>query len=364
MHDFGVSFDHTVIMDLPLSLDPLNLAKNMPVVSYDPSARSRFGVFPRHHPERVRWFETDSCCIFHTANTWDDKAVNKVIAATETVAVNMLACRLTSASLVYSAGDVAVPTPTRATVPQEEEQCRLYYYRFSLDKPAQQNAIQHQFALSAVPFEFPSICEDRSMTNAKYVYGCSISSGSFGAALGRAVKIDCLVKIDAESLVELGKKDEGLRSVSGCVDTRSVDEILQSKRSDDPIQVFKLPPGHYAQESRFVLRADAKTEDDGFLLFYVFNEAQLDESGECQPDAKSELWIVDAKNMKTVIGKVVLPQRVPYGLHGNWFPEKQILHQRPVETIRNLPALMKSESMNGDSGLWPVIRRRLEYMVA
>jgi carotenoid cleavage dioxygenase-like enzyme len=28
MHDFGVSFDHTVIMDLPLSLEPFNLAKN------------------------------------------------------------------------------------------------------------------------------------------------------------------------------------------------------------------------------------------------------------------------------------------------------------------------------------------------
>ena len=27
MHDFGVSFNHTIILDLPLSLDPLNLAK-------------------------------------------------------------------------------------------------------------------------------------------------------------------------------------------------------------------------------------------------------------------------------------------------------------------------------------------------
>jgi Retinal pigment epithelial membrane protein len=99
-------------------------------------------------------------------------------------------------------------------------------------------------------------------------------------------------------------------------------------------------------------------------LLYVFNEAQLDKSGECRPDARSELWIVDAKNMKTVMGKVVLPQRVPYGLHGNWFSEKQILHQRPVETIRHLPALTNSKSMTGPSGLWPVIRGRLEYMLA
>ena len=364
MHDFGVSFDHTVIMNLPLSLDPLNLAKNRPVVSYDPGFRSRFGVFPRYDPERVRWFETDACCIFHTANTWDDIEMNKVSGVVETVAVNMLACRLTSASLIYSAGDVAAPTPIRATVPQEEEQCRLYYYKFSLDKAGQHNEIQHQFALSAVPFEFPSICEDKSMANAKYVYGCSISSGSFGAALGRAVKIDCLVKIDAETLIKLGKKDESLRPVSGCFDTRSVDEVLRSNRPDDPIQVFQLPHGHYAQESRFVPRAHAKTEDDGFLLSYVFNESQLDENGECRPDARSELWIVDAKDMKTVIGKVVLPQRVPYGLHGSWFPEEQIMRQRPVDHMRNLPELLKSGSANEKSGLWPVVRRRLEYIVA
>ena len=360
MHDFGVSFDHTVIMDLPLSLDPFNLVKNKPVISYDPSARSRFGVFPRHNPRRVRWYETDSCCIFHTANTWDDKIVNKRTGVMETVAVNMLACRLTSASLIYSAGDVAAPMPVRA----DEEQCRLYYYKFSLDNPSQPCLIQHQFALSAVPFEFPSICEDKSMTNAKYVYGCSVSSGSFGAALGRAVKIDCLVKIDAEALTILGKNDESLRPVSGCVDTRSVDEVLQSDRLDDPIQVFKLPPGYYAQESRFVPRADAKTEDDGFLVFYVFDESQLDENGECRPDAKSELWIIDAKDMKTVIGKVVLPQRVPYGLHGNWFSERQILHQRPVENTRHLPEFTKSSPTTERSGLWPVVRRHIEQLLA
>ncbi|KAI7131616.1 carotenoid oxygenase, partial [Hortaea werneckii] len=71
MHDFGVSRSHTVIMDLPLSLDPMNQLKGLPPVAYDSSKPSRFGVFPRWNPENVTWFETDACCIFHTANTWD-----------------------------------------------------------------------------------------------------------------------------------------------------------------------------------------------------------------------------------------------------------------------------------------------------
>jgi carotenoid cleavage dioxygenase-like enzyme len=86
MHDFGVSLTYTVIMDLPLSLDPRNLTRNEPVVSYDPSSRSRFGIFPRWQPDIIRWFETSLCCIFHIANTWDEIS----LITSQTTAVNML----------------------------------------------------------------------------------------------------------------------------------------------------------------------------------------------------------------------------------------------------------------------------------
>ncbi|KAH7317537.1 carotenoid oxygenase [Rhexocercosporidium sp. MPI-PUGE-AT-0058] len=337
MHDFGVSFTHTIIMDLPLSLDPRNLARNEPVVSYDPSGRSRFGIFPRWHPEAVRWFETNPCCIFHTANTWDEVEVSPITQNHETVAVNMLACRLTSAALVFSAGDVAAPIPKPVTYPKyepEEEQCRLYYYRFSLS--GAKNEITHQFALTAMPFEFPSIGDDMSMSSARYIYGCSVSDSTFGAALGRAVKIDSLVKVDATALINQAHHDPPT-PITGCVDTRTVSEILASDDPEDPIQVFKLPLGFYAQETKFVPRQNGVSEDDGWILSYVFDESQLDQSGNASLGAKSELWIIDAKEMKEVVCKVQLPQRVPYGLHGNWFSEQEILNQRPVETIRHLP---------------------------
>ncbi|KAL8806818.1 MAG: hypothetical protein Q9182_001078 [Xanthomendoza sp. 2 TL-2023] len=315
MHDFGVSRSHTVILDLPLALDPLNLAKNRPVVAYDPTSRSRFGVFPRYRPEMIRWYETRACCIFHTANTWDSGTINSMSGEVLVESVNMLACRLTSASLVFSAGALAAPVPTRM-VPEherEEEQCRLYYYNFCLG-PGDENVIRHQWALSAIPFEFPSLRDSSTMSPAKYVYGCSVSDSSFGAALGRAVKMNALVKMDVESLIARGRHDPP-RSISGCVDTRNVDEILRSKEVDDPIKIFKMPEGWYAQESRFVPRQDGVSEDDGWLLSYVFDESQLQPDGECNPKAKSELWIIDAKSMNEVTAKVQLPQRVPYGLH-------------------------------------------------
>jgi len=353
MHDFGVSFTHTIIMDLPLSLDPRNLARNLPAVSYDPSGRSRFGVFPRWNPEAIRWFETNPCCIFHTANTWDETTINAITNSSETTAVNMLACRLTSASLVFSAGDIAAPIPKSSssiTYPIEEEQCRLYYYRFSLS--GAENTISHQFALTAIPFEFPSLRDDKSMSAVRYIYGCSVSDSSFGAALGRAVKIDSLVKVDTEVLIQRGSKCSPT-PISGCVDTRSVPEILASTDPNDPVKIFKLPPGFYAQESRFVPRRNGTSEDDGWILSYIFDESQLDEHGNAPLGAKSELWIIEAKEMKEVVCRVKLPQRVPYGLHGNWFSEEEILSQRPVESIRCLP--ISKGKVLGEAGEGPSV---------
>ncbi|KAL9114307.1 MAG: hypothetical protein Q9227_001729 [Pyrenula ochraceoflavens] len=362
MHDFGVSFDHTVIMDLPLSLDPLNLARNKPVVSYDPNGRSRFGVFPRYQPDQIRWFETGPCCIFHTANTWDDATFDPITLQPRTTSVNMLACRLTSASLVFTAGNLPIPTPpvTSSFVSREEEQCRLYYYRFMLSSNSQKNTITDQFALSRIPFEFPSLREDRSMSAARYIYGCSVSHGTFSAALGRAVKIDLLVKMNVETLIARGKKDS-CKDHRKCVDNRSVEEVLSSTDPNDPIQAFQLPPNHFAQEPRFVPRKNGLSEDDGWLLTYVFDESQLAIDGSCPPDAKSELWIIDAKGMKEVVAKIHLPQRVPYGLHGNWFSDEQVKGQRPFESVRTLPTRsIETKGRGLTRRAWVGVRRRIE----
>lgn len=419
MHDFGVSSTHTVIMDLPLTLDPMNQLKGLPPVNFNASKPSRFGVFPRRHPEDVRWFETDASCIFHTANTWD--SVSPSTGAP--TAVNMLACRLTSATMVFAAGNIAppvqAPPPTVAAARQkrrrmpffskyntssdesyyetspllespteekepiytvssldpppteeeeiedflfEEDQCRLYYYNFDL----RTGQIAHQWALSAIPFEFPSVRPDLEMQDARFVYGCSTTTTSFGSALGKATKIDALVKVDVKTLIERGQAKPP-RSVSGIVDTRPMDQVLSSADPADPISVFTMPEGWFAQEPRFVpsrptASNPAPAEDDGYLLFYAFDEAQLDpETGDVPADdsegrAKSELWIVDASTMGEVVGRVRLPQRVPYGLHGGWFDGTQIAGQRPLERIRRTDAVRVGKGR----GVWMGVRDAVE----
>lgn len=433
MHDFGVSLKHTVIMDLPLTLDPLNLARNKPVIDYDATKPARFGVFPRRRPDQVIYFETAACCIFHTANTWDD-----FDASGEVETVHMLTCRLTSACLVFSAGNIAAPQPTKQTVkvvksmpffekynanfgndsasdsdecaydgaldlesprlerepfiqmrgdgevatnhsaekdvilediPAEDDQCRLYHYAFSL-KTSQ---ITAQYALSAISMEFPSVHPALDMQEARYVYGCSTTVSSFNAALGRSVKIDALAKVDVKALIMKGDQltaQGKLSPVTGCVDVRTVQEITENPLKDDPIQIFKMPAGWYAQEPRFVPRQAAPgqtvAEDDGYLLTYAFDESQLSMDGEVPSDndaqhrARSELWIIDAKDMRTIVGRVILPQRVPYGLHGSWFPEEDILGQKAFDTVRGV----NSTTPGKDTSFWMSIRKSVEEMLS
>ncbi|KAI2605587.1 retinal pigment epithelial membrane protein [Hypoxylon sp. NC1633] len=332
MHDFGVSSLHSVIMDLPLSLDPMNSVRGKTVISYNPAERSRFGIFPRYQPEKIRWFETNPCVIFHTANCWHTTSTTP---EAETC-VHLLACRLTSASVVYSAGALRPPTPK--TIPSEyveEEQCRLYYYDFPLAKESLDvvPTIRNQWALSAIPFEFPALSPSYAMRAARYVYGCSTGVSSYSGTPGKAVKMDYVAKIDAATLIKRGNA-QSPQQIKGCVDTRGIDEVLKSTNADDPVKLFRMPEGWFAQEPTFVPRRGAETEDDGWLLTYVFDESQLNDKGECDEDAVSELWIINARNMRDVITRVRLPQRVPYGLHGAWFPKGDIASQRPFDAVR------------------------------
>lgn len=322
MHDFGVSHKHTVIIDIPLSLNPLNILFKKPVVAFDPRGRTRFGVFPRHNPKKVQWFATEPCCIFHTVNTWDEAKGDDLQAK-----VNMLVCRMTGPSIVYATGSAPLPSKLNPS----EEECRLYYYQFAIDSA--HPSILQQWALSAIPFEFPHIPNHLEMSTSQFVYGCSVAQGSYAEQLRHSMRIASLVKVNVAELIDRGLSNPP-NPISGCVDSRSMEDILAAGDLDDPIQVFLMPEGHCAQEPVFIPREGCSSEDDGWLLTFVFDERQLNSDGTAPAHAKSELWIIDAKTMRTVEARILLPQRVPYGLHGSWFSEDEIARQRPVKQFK------------------------------
>ena len=68
--------------------------------------------------------------------------------------------------------------------------------------------------------------------------------------------------------------------------------------------------GRFTSEANFIPAAGASNEDDGYLVCMVYNQAR----------DKSEIVLVDAQTM-TEIAVVRLQQQIPFGFHGNFYPQ-------------------------------------------
>ena len=73
MHDFNVTQNHVIFMDLP-AVFSLERAMNgdMPI-AWDDNYPSRLGVMPRNgNDSQVKWYDIDPCYVFHPVNAHDD----------------------------------------------------------------------------------------------------------------------------------------------------------------------------------------------------------------------------------------------------------------------------------------------------
>jgi 8'-apo-carotenoid 13,14-cleaving dioxygenase len=78
---------------------------------------------------------------------------------------------------------------------------------------------------------------------------------------------------------------------------------------------FEYEPGFGAGEAVFVSRENATAEDDGWLMAFTHAE-----------DASSAAFVVfDAQNLaRGPVAQVPMPQRIPYGFHGNWVSDRSV----------------------------------------
>lgn len=86
----------------------------------------------------------------------------------------------------------------------------------------------------------------------------------------------------------------------------------------------RVPPAEdtHAGEATFVPRpggeSDRATEDDGFLLTFLYDRAS----------DSSSFAVFDARSMHSEpLATVRLPQRVPFGFHGIFLGEQQLADQ-------------------------------------
>ena len=79
MHDFIITRDHAIFMDLPVVFDLSRIASGKPPIAWDESYGARIGILPRFGTnDDVRWFEIDPCYVFHPMNAYVEGS--KVIA--------------------------------------------------------------------------------------------------------------------------------------------------------------------------------------------------------------------------------------------------------------------------------------------
>ena len=74
-------------------------------------------------------------------------------------------------------------------------------------------------------------------------------------------------------------------------------------------------PGRGAGEAVFVAREGATAEDDGWLLAFTHEH----------DGASASFVVLDAQDIsRGPIAEVPLPQRIPYGFHGNWVSDRSV----------------------------------------
>ena len=78
MHDWNITENHVVFMDLPIISD-MNLAvETGSPFGFKPEFGARLGVMPREGSNSdVRWFDIDPCYVFHPLNSYEEG--NKII---------------------------------------------------------------------------------------------------------------------------------------------------------------------------------------------------------------------------------------------------------------------------------------------
>ncbi len=145
MHDFAITENYTIFMDLPLTFRPERIQQRKPMICFENDRPSRFGILPRHgNNSNIRWFESLPCYVFHTLNAFEEG--DEVV---------LIACRMSSTSVL----DVNPVNDPDANIP------RLHQWRFNLATGAVSES-----SLDDMAGEFPRVNENFLGRQTRYGY--------------------------------------------------------------------------------------------------------------------------------------------------------------------------------------------------
>jgi carotenoid cleavage dioxygenase-like enzyme len=154
MHDFAITDQHAVFLDLPITFSMDRVATGMPF-AWDEGYGARLGVMPLARPGEVNWFEVDPAYVFHVGNAHTDPDGRVVLDA----------ARYSAADTIKMWGGLGSDPAGPAADAAATGQARLH--RWVLD-PATGQATEAALHDRAV--EFPTIDDDLVGRAARYRY--------------------------------------------------------------------------------------------------------------------------------------------------------------------------------------------------
>lgn len=262
MHDFAITEHYTIFLDMPLTFRPMRIMLGQLPIKFETENPSCIGILPRHGDNRtIRWFNISTCMLYHVANAWEEG--DEVV---------LIATRTPDTYLFMPQEDKGEGGDT------EFEHFRLYSYRINL---ATGTVKEEPLDKDDVATEFPRINDDLTGRKTRYVY-----SSRQATYMRPRLLLDGLIKYDLET---------------------------------GSTQVHDFGRGRFGGDSTFAPRPNSTTEDDGWLLTFVWDAVAK----------HSELLVIDAKNFTAPpVARVFMPQRVPYGFHATWVSEAQMATQQ------------------------------------
>jgi len=284
MHDFAITKNFAVIIDLPAVFDKKNVFKNNTIYQYDPERPGRIGLvrrsaisdrsvqlgtssFDDHNPSRLRkvpveWFLVGkSCYSFHVLNAFEEEDGSGVVL-----------------DLIIYSGQIDLDLARFLANVHQHNTPGGRLTRWTMRYGAVR--VEESIFLPSHDFEFPVI--NNKFCGLKHRFGY-FATGSFPTKKHELdLQFRGVTKYDFSTNITLEWHTE---------DGETNDEFVFVAKKQQQQQTSPID------------------EDDGYLVGYTV-----------RPDfASSHLVILDAKSMK-LLCRLKLPQRVPHGFHGNWCP--------------------------------------------
>ncbi len=208
MHDFAITKDYTIFLDLPLTFSMERMQRGEPMIAFEADRPSRFGILPRHgESDKICWFEASPCFVFHTLNAYQER--DEVV---------LLACRMESVDL-FGTEDTGGEAGSNAAF--------LYEWRFNL-----KTGTVSEKQLDNHPIDFPSINPSKTGRKMRYGYAGKIANNPLPLFEG-------ILKYDFET------------------GTPQFHDYGQNRYGGEPV---------------FVPHPQGSEEDEGWLLSYLHDE--------------------------------------------------------------------------------------------